>query len=67
MVVLKVSMTAYYWVGLMATMKVVYSVEMMDLKKADYSAELMDNYLVELWDYQTVVGSVDKMVDMMAG
>ena len=67
MVVLKVVLMAYYWVGLKATMKVVYSVEMMDLKKADYSAELMDNYLAELWDYQTVVGSVDKMVDMMAG
>ena len=67
MVALMVSMTACYWVGLKATLKVVYSVEMMDLKKADYSAETMDNYLVELWDYQTVVGSVDKMVDMMAG
>ena len=67
MVALMVSMTAYYWVGLKATMKVVYSVDLMDLKKADYSAETMDNYLAELWDYQTVVGSVDKMVDMMAG
>ena len=67
MVDLKVALMAYYWAGLMVSLKADYSVEMMDLKKADYSAELMDNYLAELWDYQTVVGSVDKMVDMMAG
>ena len=69
MVVLKVALTAYYWVDLMATMKADYSVEMMEHsqveRKVDEMVALMVVLMAYYWVGLMVSLKVEYLVEMM--